>query len=325
MEAAHLARIRWLPQALLIALVSSPLLSCRQHPPLICVIPRTTATLFWESAHTGALAAAKENGFHIYWNAATREDDVGRQITLVKQASSRHPIGVVLAPDHTAALLTPVRMLVNSGVPVVVIESKLPLAAGPGLTYIVGDHAKAGELAARRVAATVPAARIAILGLNPDIAGNLETVHGFEKELSASAPHAEIVEKRFSRFNRQETEGQMEGIIESDSKVDVVLALSPPALLGALDAVRRRKPSHPIRLIGCDQDMDLNGPLRSGEIDALVLQDTYRQGLLAVRAIAEHRRSGHWPPEVVTGVRLITRNDLDKPEVQQSLLMSPER
>ncbi len=275
--------------------------------------------------HTGTLVAAQQRGFRVYWNAATREDDVGRQIELVQQAERRKPIGVVLAPDHTAALLTQVRTLVDSGVPVVIVESRLPLPPGPNLTYIVSDHQNAGKEAADRIAATVPEAHIAVLGLNPDIAGNMETMEGFERRLAAAAPHALITQKRFSRFNRQESEGQMEAILDLDPSVNVVFALSPSSLLGALDAVQRRRPSHHIRLIGCDQDMDLIEPLRSGQIDALILQDTYREGLLAVDAIAEHLRTGHWPPEVITDVRLITRGDLRDSAVQRSLTMSPER
>ena len=318
-------RARFVTPSAILAFVLLPLLSCTHSRPLIYVIPRTTATLFWESVHTGTLVAAKEDGLRIYWNAATREDDVDRQIELVKQASDRRPIGIVLAPDHTAALLTSVRALLNAGLPMVVIESRLPLPPGPNLTYIVSDHVQAGRDAARMVVATLPNARIAILGLNPDIDGNLKRSWGFEQELAASASHAVIAEKRFSRFNRQETEGQMESILETDPSVDMVFALSPPALLGALDAIERRKPSHRIHLIGCDQDMDLIDPLRSGKIDALLIQDTYRQGFLAVHAIAERRRSGHWPPEVVTETRLVTLKDLADPTVHRALTMSPER
>ena len=305
--------------------VLTPLLACNRPRPLIFVIPRTTATLFWEGVHTGALVAAQENGFRIYWNAATREDDVDRQIALVQQARERGSVGVVLAPDHAAALLTSVRALVQSGTPVVVIESRLPLPPGPNLTYIAGDHEKAGRQAAQLVGSVEPRARVAILGLNPDIAGNMERARSFSQELARSVPGARISEKRFSRFNRQETEGQMEHIMDVDPDVDVVFALSPSALLGALDAVRRRKPRHHLHLIGCDQDMDVIPPLRSGEVDALVVQDTYQQGFLAVQALAEHRRSGRWPAEVIANVRLITRRDLDDPQVKRSVTMSPER
>ena len=47
--------------------------------------------------------------------------------------------GVVFAPDHNAAFLTPVRNLVRSGTPVVVFESRPSLPPGPNLTYIVSD------------------------------------------------------------------------------------------------------------------------------------------------------------------------------------------
>src|SRR2546427_5553981 len=48
--------------------------ACRpSNSRTIAVIPRTTANELWESVHKGAERAGHETGFHIYWNAPTRE------------------------------------------------------------------------------------------------------------------------------------------------------------------------------------------------------------------------------------------------------------
>ena len=71
-----------LVRRLLFGLTLSALgISCRSsNAHTIAVIPRTTANEMWESVHKGAEIAGHQTGFHIYWNAPTREDDIERQI-----------------------------------------------------------------------------------------------------------------------------------------------------------------------------------------------------------------------------------------------------
>jgi ribose transport system substrate-binding protein len=71
----------------------------------IAVIPRTTGNELWEAMHAGAAAAGRQTGFHIYWNAPTREDDIEKQVELVERVIGDRPGGLVLAPDHYLALV----------------------------------------------------------------------------------------------------------------------------------------------------------------------------------------------------------------------------
>src|SRR5216683_2477915 len=89
-------------------------LSCRSsNSRTIAVIPRTTANELWESVHKGAETAGHQTGFHIYWNAPTREDDIERQVGLVERVINDRPAGLVLAPDHYLALVAAVRRAIS--------------------------------------------------------------------------------------------------------------------------------------------------------------------------------------------------------------------
>ena len=309
---------------MLLCFCTLSLTGCQRAKPIIYVIPRTTATLFWENVHSGALAAGQQRGYRIYWNAATRDDDVGRQIALLNRAESRRPAGIIVAPVHAAALLTAVRGLLREHLPVVIIGSRLPLPAGPDLMYIVPDHEGAGRGIADKILQLEHSPRVVLVGLNPDIMANVEVVRGIRLGLEVS-PAARVIALRFSRFNRQQTEEQVESLLSSDAEVNTVVSLDADATAGTLDALRRSGLGRRIHVIGRDQDMSFQQPLASGDIAALLEEDTYTEGSLAVQAIAEHRQTGHWPVPPVVHTHLITAADLNEPAVRKSFTMFPER
>ena len=97
---------------------------CRPSgPPVIAVIPRTSGTMLWEPVANGAQVAASKLNMRIYWNASTREDDVDGQIALVERVTAGPYRGLVLAPNHTLALLTPVRRALARGLITVVLRT----------------------------------------------------------------------------------------------------------------------------------------------------------------------------------------------------------
>lgn len=298
------------------------LTACKRERPLIYVIPRTTATLFWESLHNGALQTARREGYRIYWNAATREDDVGRQLALLEQARKRQPAGLIFAPSHGPALLTEVHRLLNIGLPTVIVESRLPIPSGPNLMYIVTDHTRSGRELAQRAVELSQNPRVALIGFDPDIPGHTELLESFADELAMHG-RGQIISKQFSRFNRQQTEEQVEALLKAQPDVDVVLSFNPASTAGALDALHRQGRTHRVHLLGCDQDVAQIEPLRSGEIDALVVQDTFREGQLAVQAIAYRRREGRLPASVTVPARLISGQDLNDPEVIRLFSLAP--
>ena len=95
MPSATGCRLGILTTSLMCCLIAS----CRStQPPVVAVVPETTAREVWESEHAGAERAAHALGWSIYWNGPSREDDVARQIQIVNSAIARHVTGLILSP-----------------------------------------------------------------------------------------------------------------------------------------------------------------------------------------------------------------------------------
>ena len=107
----RLARGAWITfSAVLLVLLSA----CKREPIAIAVIPRACGTALWEPEHAGAAAAARARGMSVYWNAPTRTNDVQKQIALLEKVVALGYRGIVLAPDETLALRTPIKRVTRS-------------------------------------------------------------------------------------------------------------------------------------------------------------------------------------------------------------------
>jgi ribose transport system substrate-binding protein len=178
--------------------------SCRKAVPTIAFIPRTSGTSLWEPAHGGAELASRSIGTTIYWNAPTREDDVQAQIALLERVIDRGYEGIVLAPDQSLALISPVRRALSEGTPVVIIGSPLPIPPGQKLSYIINDEEQAARMAVDRIAHLLRGkGTVALLGVDPDIAGIMTRTRNLEIALAQGYPLIKIIEKRLGSFNVQ--------------------------------------------------------------------------------------------------------------------------
>lgn len=291
---------------------------CRSDPPTIAVIPRTTGISLWEPEHAGAEDAARRDGFRIYWNAPTREDDVQGQIALVERIIDQHYAGLVLAPDQTLALMTPVRRALAHNIPVVIVGSPLPLEPGGKLTYILNDDAAAGKMAAERMGTILRGkGTVAILGIDPDIAGVLERVRSFEKTLADEFPGVEVEEKRPGLFSVPYEQQSAEEVLEDSPHLSAILAVTTDATRGAYSALVEAHRAGTVKLIGCDQDLLM--PLMSGEMDSVVAENTYEMGRRAIEVLADERAGKPAPKLIRYAPSLITKENLETPEVRRIL------
>jgi ribose transport system substrate-binding protein len=308
---------------LLLAVLFSALSSgCRSSSSrTIAVIPRTTGIELWESVHKGAEVAGRQTGFHIYWNAPTREDDIERQIGLLERVISDRPVGLVLAPDHYLALVGPVRRAMSQQIPVVVISSPLAIPPGQGLSYIVNDDQQTGRFAAMRVGMLLKGkGSVGIVGLGTMLMSTTIRARAFEAALSSNFPQISIAARTVSSniSELQQVTGEM---LVNSPHLGAILALDTASTSGSLDALRALGKTGSVKLIGCDQDTALMFFVRQGDVDSLIIQNSNEMGSLAVRWIAARSRGEAVPDRIELAPVLVDQSNIDSPEIQRLLAL----
>ena len=299
---------------------------CRPSAPAsIAVIPRTSGTILWEPENVGAQMAAAELGESIYWNASTREDDIDGQIALVDRMRSGQYRGLVLAPDHSQALITPVRRALASGLPIVIVGSPLPIPPGENLAYVLNDEQEGGRLAAQRVGMLLrkqpggqgaPPREVALIGIDPDIAGIMTRAQSFERALTTVDPLAHIAVRRMGTFNFGHEQEGAEELLRANPELDVIVAFTSPSTRGAISTIQNRPESHLVKVIGFDPD---TLPFENPSLDSVIVEDTRAMGERAVRLIHARLGGQPFPPRLELKPTLVTRENLSSPAVQEML------
>jgi len=74
-----------------------------------------------------------------------------------------------------------------------------------------------------------------------------------------------------------------------------------------------------VRFVGFDASDNLVKGLQDGAIDGLVVQDPVRMGYLGVKTIVAHIKGEPVEKRIDTGVRVITRENMEQPEMKALL------
>jgi ribose transport system substrate-binding protein len=270
--------------------------------------------MMWEPEHGGALAAALPFGASVYWNAPTREDDIQGQIAMVERVAAGDYQGLVLAPDHALALVTPVRRAVARGLPTVIVGSPLAIPPGGRLWYILNDEETGGRIAAQRIASILHGqGSIAILGIDPDISGIMSRARSLEQFLAEHYPRIHVAANQMGSFNVPHEQQMAEETLKIHPDLDAVVALTSTSARGTLSAIRSN-PSIHARVIAFDPD---SSTFDSPNLDSFILQDTQKMGAEAIRTILADLHGQSNPSIVQFEPVLVTRENVNTGQVRK--------
>lgn len=314
------SRLRLLAPALLAAALV-PLAGCKRAHPVIAVIPRTCGVALWEPEHAGAAEVARSIGLDIYWNAPMRDDDTETQIALIGTAQSRGYAGIIVSPIETLPMRTPIRRALAHGTSVVVVGTELGIPPGDKLAYVLNDEEAGGGMAAARIGSILHGeGAIAILGIDPRLMSNITRERSFEAALASRFPRIRVAVRRFGLSSVPQEQQAAEELLSKGEKIDAIVALSLASTRGAYYALVEFGKDNAVRLVGFDQD--LLPPVRTGGIDSVVVQNTYEMGRLAMGLMESELDGTAGRSEVLVAPVLMTRENIDSPQIRRILNLS---
>lgn len=307
--------------ALLVPVAGSLLLFRHSQPPVIAVIPRTCGTFLWEAEHTGVARTAPAYGLKIYWNGPMREDDLQGQIDILTEALDRGMRGIILSPIASLPLRVPVRKAVEQGVPVVVVGTDLGLAPGKDLAYVLNDEVRGGQMAARRIGDRLKGhGNVAILGINRELTSTAERALSVERTFASEFPGIAVTFRSLARPTVSQEQQVAERMLVDGGQIDGIVALTEASTRGAFYALTEFNRTTTTPLVGFDQN--LLAPIRTGEIDSVVIQDTNQMGRVAIQLMNEELQGGTKQSYVTVEPKLVTKQTIDSPAIQEILDLS---
>jgi ribose transport system substrate-binding protein len=229
--------------------------------------------------------------------------------------------GIIVSPIQTLPLRTPIRRILAQGIPVVVIDTELGIPPGPHLSYVLNDEETGGRIAARRIGSILHGqGNIAIVGIQPELKSHTIRERTFESTLSHEFPGIHVVARRLGLSSVPQEQHSAEELLSGTTSVDAIVALSLAATRGTYYALAEFSKAGVIKLVGFDQD--LIPPIRDGGIDSVVVQNTYELGRAAMKTMSRQIQGSSGSAEVKIQPVLMTRENIDSPEIRQIENMS---
>lgn len=311
--------MRKLQSLFLFFLSLSLLVSCqRKSQKVIAVVPKGQAHIFWQTVHAGAAAAGKEFGVEIQWNGPATETEYTKQIEIVENFIARRVDGIVLAPTERVALVGVIERARREGIPVTIFDSGADTKNY--VSFVATDNYAGGQTAARRLGQLLGGkGKVAVIAVIPGSASTSERERGFQETVQKEFPGIQIAALQYGMSDRARSLAVSEDILTAHPDLQGIFASNESSAVGAAQAVKARNLSGKVRLVGFDSSPSLVDDLKSGVIDSLVVQNPYRMGYAAVKTIIEHLQQKQPPKRIDSGATLVTRDNMNTPEVQKLL------
>jgi ribose transport system substrate-binding protein len=275
--------------------------------------------------HAGAVKASRELGVDIVWKGPLKEDDLKGQIDVVDSFVAQGVSGIVVAPLSDKGLGASVRASVKAGIPVVVFDSDLQ--GDDHSSFVATDNVAAGGMAAEELARRMgDTGNVVVLRYQEGSASTANREQGF---LAAMRGHPGIHVVSDNQYGGATTEtafATSENLLAAQKaesgNVQGIFAPNESTTFGMLLALRKSGLAGKVHFVGFDASDKLVKALREGGIDALVIQNPFNIGYLAVRTMTEHLRGKPVDKRIDTGARVATKANVDSPEMQE--LIQPD-
>jgi ribose transport system substrate-binding protein len=292
----------------------------------IAVIPKGTTHEFWKSINAGAVKAQRElaekgTKAEIIWKGPLREDDRDQQIQVVETFMTRHVSGIVLAPLDSQALVKPVHNAILAKVPVVVMDSDLK--SDEYVSFVATDNYKGGQLAGDEMGRLLGGkGNVILLRYAVGSASTEAREAGFLDALKKHSPEIKLISSDQHAGATRELAYQMSQNLLNryGREVNGIFCPCEPPTIAMTKALRDLgKAGGKVKMVGFDAGSQSVLDLKNGDVQALVVQNPLLMGYLGVMSMVKHLQGEKVEKRIDTGVTLVTRENMEKPEIQELL------
>jgi ribose transport system substrate-binding protein len=299
------------------------LAGCKQQSskPQIAVIPKGTTHEYWKAVKAGADQAGKELDVDIIWKGPLKEDDRAGQIQVVQEFVADRVSGIVLAPLDQDALLSPVQAATQQNIPVVIIDSGLKGAPGKDFaSFVATDNHKGGQIGGEELARILKGkGKVVLLRYAIGSASTEERENGFLDAMKAHPDIQVISSDRYGQATVDSAKSAALNMLDTIKQADGIFCPNESTTQGMLLALQEAGLAGKVKFVGFDETPALVEALKKGEIEALVAQDPFKMGYTGVKTLMHHIKGEKVPETIDTGVALVTRENLESPDIQKLL------
>jgi ribose transport system substrate-binding protein len=290
----------------------------------IAVIPKGTTMIYWKSIHAGAVKAAQETGCHIIWKGPLKESDREAQIQVVEDFITRNVSGICLAPLDDVALRQPVHEAKSDGIPTIIMDSALQ--ANDYVSFVATDNFKGGYMDGQELARLLhDKGRVAMLRYAVGSASTTDRENGFLKAMKEYPGIDVVSSNQYGGATTETAYAASEDLLarfknsNGSLNLDGIFACNESTAFGMLLALEGGGYAGKVKFVGFDSSEKLINAIKDGHLNATVVQNPFKMGYLSVKYMVDYLNGKSVPKRVDTGAYLVTKADMDQPDVKEIL------
>lgn len=287
----------------------------------IAMIVKTSNSNYWQNVQKGAQSAIKNApGYTLTFQGPVSESAIADQVSMVENAVNRKVAGIVLAPSDPDALVPAIKKAWEARIPVVIVDSAI---AESGKKYyqsfIATDNEAAGEQSAKALISKIgTTGKIAIMSYVAGSGSEVGRVGGFKKYIEKNS-QLKIVGTYYSQSQMATALNQTIDVLASHPDLKGIFGANEPTAVGMGRALAQSGKTGKVVGVGFDGNEDLRNFVKSGTLYATAVQDSYSMGAQGVTTVIKVIEGKKVPPQLNTGVVIVTKSNVDLPEAKNVL------
>lgn len=252
---------------------------------------------FFIAMNLGAEAAAKALGVTLTWQGNPSVYSPSTQIPIAEQLLAARPSAFVIAPTDPSALQPVVNQAISQGMPVVNVDTHVN-DLSKVLAFITGNNQQGGAAAADAMAAAIHyqpghTYQIVVGASSATTTTNTARLQGFEAELKAKYPGMQVVSEEYSESQPAVANTNVNNWLTKYPHLAGIFAIDGTNATGASAALQSRGLVGKIALVGYDAYSTNVALLQKHVFVALIAQQPYEEGYMAIQDVVKYLRDGH--------------------------------
>lgn len=264
----------------------------------------------------GAKAEAENLGVDLTWTGPSTYE-VGPQVENLDGVLASKPEFAIISPVDATALIAPIRQFDEAGIPVLTVDSDVE-DKSVRLGNITSDNRKGGELAAETLI-EAGAKEVAYAGPPKGISTTDERIEGFEAVLKKH-PDVKYVGAQYGADESTAATGVISPILSRYPNLEGLFVGDEEYATGASSVLAGNGGNSNLKVVAFDGSPEEVEGVKSGTLYALVVQQAYSEGALAVKYAYEYLAEGKKPPAIThPPFTIATKENIDSPSVTKYL------
>ncbi|WP_432144084.1 substrate-binding domain-containing protein [Streptomyces sp. bgisy084] len=284
----------------------------------VAFIPGCTCDPYYSTETAGFQAAAKSAGVDAIVQGPANFQ-ASEQIPVLQAVVQKRPDAIVIDPTDAKALAAPIEAAIAQGIPVMTTGNNVN--TDKIFTAIAASSVKGGQLGAEELMRQKPGGgEVVFVHIKPGISSIDDREAGFRKAFKDKSKYTVLSNLYAGNDSATQAAGLVSATLSAHPRLKAIFASNVITAEGAANAVKTAGKAGKIAVVGYDAGPQEVTELKAGTLTALVSQNPYQIGQLAIKNSVKYLNGDkNIPKDQPRDPLVITKDNLNDPRSQTSL------